>query len=77
EGVSQPFYARLDSAVEKRAHAPLPMNEPLKVRQDLGTFGEMVDSTDASVGVFEFEDVTGDYVIKRGMQITGTTAAPK
>jgi hypothetical protein len=37
----------------------------------------MVDSNDASVGVFEFEDVTEDYVIKRGMQISGKTTAPK
>lgn len=77
DGVSQPFYAELDSTVKRRTQTPVPHpGESLRPRQDLGTFGEMVDSSDAGVGVIEFDDVTDDYVIQRGLEISGKTAAP-
>lgn len=72
-GVPQPFHAKLESAVEKHSQMPRATDEGLRVRQELGTFGEMMDSSDSSAGVFEFQDVSQDYVIKRGMEINGTT----
>lgn len=75
-GAPQPFYAHLDSLIEKRSILPAPpASTPLKTRQELGTFGEMVDSSDASAGVVEFEEVSDDYVIPRGLQISGVTAS--
>jgi hypothetical protein len=71
----QPFFARLDSAIKTQAQTPVGLGNGFKVRQDLGTFGEMLDSKDSRAGVFTFEDVTDDFVIKRGMQVTGTTIA--
>lgn len=76
-GALQPFNAKPDSAVKTHTQRPVPVEEGLRVRQELGTFGEMVNSSDATVGVFEFQDVTGDYVIKRGMEISGTTMGRK
>ena len=67
-GAPQPFYARLESAVSTRK-ALLP--------QDLGSFEKMFDPDDPDVGVLQFEDVTEDYVINRGVKIAGSTAAPK
>lgn len=77
-GVRQPFYATLDSKIKKRTRIPQAgPGESVRVRQELGTFGELVDSSDPGVGIIEFDDVTEDYVIQRGMEISGTTTAPK
>jgi hypothetical protein len=75
-GVPQPFDARLESLVRRRAS----YMDSSVVRQDLGSFGpsdQVFDPEDPSIGVLAFEDVTRDYVIKRGVEMAGTTAAPK
>jgi len=67
-GAPQPFDARLDSAVVRRT-----------VRRSFhsagGAFGQMSDPKDPTTGFFEFQDVRGNYVIDRGVEMDGATAA--
>jgi hypothetical protein len=70
-GVPQPFDARLESAVKRRT------TSDLEVRQSLGSFDQMFDPEDPGVGFLEFQDVSEHFVIKRGSEIEGVTAAPK
>ena len=71
-GVPVPLYARLKSVV-KRGHAG-----PVE-KDDLGsfhpTFDPGFDPKDPAVGIVQFDDVTEDYVIKRGLELEGMTAA--
>jgi hypothetical protein len=63
--------------MQRRIHS---VCETLVVRQDPGSFGspdQAFDAGDPSVGVLAFEDVTRDYVINRGVEIAGITAATK
>jgi len=72
-GAPEPFHATLESAVKRHAKPAGGLVE----RQDLGSFDEMFDADDASVGVLEFQDVTKDYVIHRGVEVEGLTAGSK
>jgi hypothetical protein len=73
-GVPEPFYARLESVV-KMGHAG-----PVE-KENLGSFDKKFDPAfdpkDPAVGIVQFDDVAGDYVINRGLEIEGVTAAPK
>jgi len=70
-GVPQPFDAQLASVV-KRRQKPL---DALVVRKDLGSFDQMAEAADAATGVLRFQDVTRDFVIKRGLEIEGRTGS--
>jgi hypothetical protein len=46
--------------------------------RQLGSFDQMIDPTeDTAVGVFRFQDVPANWVIRAGLVIEGKTAAPK
>jgi hypothetical protein len=72
-GAPQWFDARLESVVKRSINS----TDSSVVRRSLGSFDQMFDLEDPSVGFLEFPDVTRDYVIKRGVEIEGVTAAPK
>lgn len=73
-GAVATFHAKLDPVTKNHDIIPTPSpDDSLTVRQPLGTFGEMVDSSSDDVGVIHFEDVTDDFVIKRGLEIAGVT----
>jgi len=71
-GVPAPLYARLKSVV-KRGHAG-----PVE-KDDLGSFHQVFDPAfdpkDPAVGMVQFDDVTEDYVVNRGLEMEGVTAA--
>jgi len=71
-GAPEPLYARLESVI-KRAH-----NTSVD-KDDLGsfdrTFDPAFDPKDPAVGMVQFDDVTDGYVINRGLEIAGITAA--
>jgi len=44
-------------------------------REDLGTFEQMQSPEDPTVGYLLYDDVTEDYTIRAGVEMTGKTAA--
>ena len=68
-GVPQPFAVRLESAVRSSKSV-----DSLEMRQDLGSFGQMFDREDPGVGFLEFQDVSRNFLINRGVKIEGITA---
>ncbi len=72
-GMPQRFDARLESVTKK----PISSIESSVVRQSLGSFDQIVDSEDPSVGVLKFPDVTRDFIIDRGLELAGMTVTPK
>jgi hypothetical protein len=70
--VAQPLRARFADMVEGRASRP---GHPggLLVRQDFGTFDRMSGREDPALSLLQFEDVTRDYVVHRGLTFDGTT----
>ncbi len=75
-GALATFHSKLDQVTKTHDVIPTPSpDDSVKVRQPLGTFGEMVDSSSNGVGVLQFQDVTDDFVIKRGLEIAGVTVA--
>jgi len=76
-GIPQPFAARLDSIVEAPVTRRFARPSGLLRRQDLGRFDQMADPQDAAGGLLRFENVTGHYVIQRGLELQGSTVAAK
>ncbi|HUE20986.1 MAG TPA: hypothetical protein VMQ86_04850 [Bryobacteraceae bacterium] len=72
-GMPRPFSAKLESLAKRSIDS----SDALVVRQSLGTFDQMFDRDDPSVGVLEFQDVTQNYIIKRGVELDGITTAQK
>jgi hypothetical protein len=72
-GVQEPLRASLTSVVKRHPQ----VYGFFTGRQDLGTFGQIENARDPAVGVLEFRDVTGNYVIRAGLTIEGRTAAGK
>ena len=72
-GVRQPFNARLESE-DTTPKRRMKRNDALELREKLGSFDEMQE---LKPGILEFRGVTSDYVIKRGLELTGRTVAPK
>jgi hypothetical protein len=72
-GMPEHFDARLESVTKK----PIRSIESSVVRESLGWFEQTDDSEDPSFGVLKFPDVTKDYIIDRGLELVGITAAPK
>jgi hypothetical protein len=82
-GFRHPFDAQIDS-VEKRRVKPatgstrmtdIGVADRLIRREDLGSFEEMLNPPDANAGYLVFDDVTSDYVIRPGLEISGKTSA--
>jgi hypothetical protein len=71
-GVRQPFEGTIQPVVKKRYK---PEEVGLVKSEQLGSFDQM--SSTPGTGVFRFEDVSDNYVIKRGFLIEGVTAASK
>ncbi len=77
-GMSQPFAATLESGVKRWLKSGDPFSfqqrNEAQGQQKLGSFD---DIEDPGVGVLQFEDVATDYVIRRGLELKGRTAASK
>jgi hypothetical protein len=72
-GVQRPFSAKPESLVERMVASP----GALAVRQNLGSFDQMFDADDPSVGVLEIQGVTENYVIKPSVELDGITTVQK
>jgi hypothetical protein len=72
-GATEPFDARLESLVKRSIHS----SDAAVVRQSLGSFDQMFDADDPSIGLLEFQNVTSDYIIKPGVELDGITAAKR
>jgi hypothetical protein len=44
-------------------------------REELGTFDQMINPEDKAVGYLLFDDVTNNYVIRAGTEMTGRTGS--
>jgi len=69
-GSLEPFGARLESLVKRSIDS----SDSAVVRQSLGSFDQMFDAADPSIGLLEFQSVTRDYIIKPGVELDGITA---
>ena len=74
DGVPQPFEARLESVVRARTES----RGMLTPSVSLGTFGEIEDAQAGGLdaGVLLFEGVGKKYVVRRGLEIAGSTMPP-
>ena len=68
-GGLQLFHARLGPIAHRRKKDV----DALVLRQDLGSFDEILYQEDPAIGRVRFDHVTDDYVIKTGLEITGKT----
>ena len=72
-GVPQPFPARLDSLAKGRRDAGAAETP----RVNLGTFNRMEEqASEQEAGVLLFDGAAKNYVIRRGVEIVGTTKRP-
>jgi hypothetical protein len=83
-GATLPFGAQL-SPFEKRRIQQVSethgsrhggMQDRLIRPEELGSFDQMINPADDSVGYLFFDDVTDDFVIRAGTQLSGTTLKP-
>lgn len=71
-GVSQPFPARLFTVVRNFSDIAHPF---VVVAQTLGSFDQMPQLDDLAVSTLRLEHITKNYVIRRGLELKGTTIA--
>jgi hypothetical protein len=83
-GANLPFRAQL-AALEKRRIQQTSesrqtrrggMQDRLVRPEELGSFDEMINPQDDSIGYLFFDDVTDDFVVRAGTQLSGTTLKP-
>jgi hypothetical protein len=72
-GLRQRFDARLESVIK----TPINSIDFSAMGRNLGSFDQIADSEDATVGVLQFPGVTRGFKIDRGLEMEGMTAAPK
>ncbi|MFZ0595275.1 MAG: hypothetical protein WAM39_32730 [Bryobacteraceae bacterium] len=70
-GVAQPFPARLFTVVKRFSDVTHPFS--LIAAQTLGSFDQMPQLDDVAVTALRLEHVTKNYVIRRGLELEGTT----